>query len=78
MKTPVCHSGVSASMVESSAMPMMTATMPPTSQRFHTPVALMIRPLMMLETSRPPTMQIDIRPASVGLMSLARWKYRLR
>ena len=55
-------------------MPAMTATMPPTSQRFHTPVAEMIRPLRMLETSRPPTMQIDIRPASVGLMSLARWK----
>ena len=55
-------------------MPAMTATMPPTSHRFHRPVAVMIRPLTMLETSSPPTMQIDIRPASVGLMSLARWK----
>ena len=74
MKMPVRHSGVPASIVDSSAMPAMTATMPPTSQRFQRPVAEMIRPLRMLETSRPPTMQIDIRPASVGLMSLARWK----
>ena len=35
---------------------------------------VMIRPVTMLETSRPPTMQIDIRPASVGLMPRARWK----
>ena len=71
-------SGVSASMVESRPMPAMTRTIPPTSQRFHTPVRVMMRPLRMLETSSPPTMQTDIRPASVGLIALARWKYRLR
>ena len=35
----------------------------------------MIRPVTMLETSRPPTIAIDIRPASVGLMPRAIWKY---
>ena len=52
----------------------MTSAMPPTSQRFHRPVWVMIRPERMLETSRPPTMQTDIRPASVGLIPRARWK----
>ena len=38
----------------------------------------MIRPVTMLDTSRPPTIAIDIRPASVGLMPRASWKYWLR
>ena len=59
-------------------MPAMTKTMPPTSHRFHRPVRVMTRPLMMLETSRPPTIAIDIRPASVGLIPRASWKYWLR
>ena len=42
------------------------------------PVSVMIRPVTMLETSRPPTIAIDIRPASVGLMPRASWKYWLR
>jgi hypothetical protein len=33
------------------------------------------RPLTMLETSRPPTIAIDIRPARVGLLPRAIWKY---
>ena len=40
--------------------------------------AVMIRPVTMLETSRPPTIAIDIRPASVGLIPRASWKYWLR
>ena len=56
----------------------MTSTRPPTSHRFHRPVAEMIRPLRMLETSRPPTIAMDIRPALVGLMARASWKYWLR
>ncbi len=56
----------------------MTSTMPPTSHRFQRPVAVMIRPLTMLETSSPPTIAIDISPASVGDMPRASWKYWLR
>ena len=56
----------------------MTSTMPPTRNRFQRPVAVMIRPERMLETSRPPTIAIDIRPALVGLMPRASWKYWLR
>ena len=41
----------------------MTSTMPPTRNLFQRPVSLMIRPVTMLETSRPPTIAIDIRPA---------------
>ena len=52
--------------------------MPPTSQRFHRPVSLMIRPLTMLETNSPPTIAIDIRPASVGVIPREIWKYWLR
>ena len=65
-------------MVPSRPRPTTTRTMPLTSQRFQRPVAVMIRPVMMLETSRPPTIAIDIRPASVGLMPRASWKYWLR
>ena len=35
----------------------------------------MIRPVAMLETSRPPTSASDIRPARVGDMPRAIWKY---
>ena len=52
--------------------------MPLTSHRFQRPVAVMIRPVVMLETSSPPTIAIDISPASVGLMPRASWKYWLR
>ena len=52
--------------------------MPPTRYRFQRPVAVMIRPVTMLETSRPPTIATDIRPALVGLMPRASWKYWLR
>ncbi len=49
--------------------------MPPTRNRFQRPVVEMIRPVAMLESSRPPTIAIDIRPAWVGLMPCAIWKY---
>jgi hypothetical protein len=35
----------------------------------------MMRPVVMLETSSPPTMNIVIRPARVGVMPWAIWKY---
>ena len=78
MNAPITTMLVVSSMVPSRARPMTTSTIPPTSQRFHTPVSLMIRPLTTLETNRPPTIAIDIRPASVGLMPRAVWKYWLR
>ena len=65
-------------MLASRERPTTTRTMPPTSHRFQRPVVVMIRPVVMLETSSPPTMAIDIRPASVGLMPRASWKYWLR
>ena len=78
MNAPTSTSGVVASMVPSRVSPTTTSTMPPTRYRFHRPVSLMIRPVTMLETSRPPTMATDIRPASVGVMPRAFWKYSLR
>ena len=75
MKTPTTTRFVVSSMVESSARPMITKTMPPIRNFFHLPVAVMIRPDTMLETSSPPTMQIDISPACVGDMPRASWKY---
>ena len=57
---------------------MTTSTMPPTSHFFQMPVRLIARPLTMLETSRPPTIAMDIRPASVGDIPRANWKYWLR
>ena len=62
-------------MVESRLRPTITKTMPPTRNFFQRPVSLMIRPLTMLETSRPPTIAIDIRPACVGDIPRASWKY---
>ena len=44
-------------------------------QRFHSPVREMIRPVVMLETSRPPTIAMDISPAWVGVIPRAIWKY---
>ena len=64
-----------ASIVAQQRHPRMTSTMPPTRYRFHRPVSLMIRPVTMLETSSPPTIAIDISPASVGDMPRAIWKY---
>ena len=56
----------------------MTATMPPTRYFFQWPVSEMILPVTMLETRSPPTIAIDIRPAWVGVMPRASWKYWLR
>ena len=75
MKRPTIARLVVSSMVESSARPAITSTMPPTRNFFHLPVAVMTRPETMLETSSPPTMQMDIRPACVGDMPRASWKY---
>ena len=69
---------VVASMRESSSRPTTTSVMPPTRNFFHRPYFVISRPLTMLETSSPPTMATDIRPASVGLMPRASWKYWLR
>ena len=56
----------------------MTAIMPPTRNRFHRPVREMIRPMIMLESARPSTRFIDIRPAWVGVIPRESWKYWLR
>ena len=69
---------MSASRVASNVSATMTAPIPPSSHRFHRPVVEMTRPLVMEETSRPPTSAIDIRPARVGLIPRAFWKYSLR
>ena len=62
-------------MVASSDSPITTIALPLTRNRFQRPVAVMMRPLTMLETSSPPTIATDINPASVGLMPRASWKY---
>ena len=56
----------------------MTRPCRATRKRFQRPVVEIRRPDTMLETSSPPTIAIDIRPASVGLMPRASWKYWLR
>jgi len=75
---PIATRLVVSSMVLSSDRPMTTRTMPPTRKRFHRPVVVMIRPVTMLDTNRPPTIAIDIRPASVGVIPREIWKYWLR
>src|SRR6478672_338144 len=75
MKMPTRTRLVVSSMVESSDRPTITSTMPPTRNFFQRPVLELIRPVPMLETSRPPTIAMDIRPACVGDMPCAIWKY---
>ena len=75
MKAPTTQRLVVSSMVERSTRPTITRTMPPTRKFFHRPVLVMRRPLAMLETSSPPTMATDMRPALVGDMPRASWKY---
>ena len=78
MNAPITTRLVVSSIVLSSASPTTTSTMPPTRKRFQRPVSLMIRPETRLDRNRPPTIAIDIRPASVGDIPRAVWKYWLR
>ena len=78
MKMPVRQSGVLASIVESRPMPRMTATMPPTSQRFHTPVRVMRPPITVEDTSRPRIIGMVMRPTWVGVAPRASCMYWAR
>ena len=75
MNTPTRARLVLSSIVDRRLSPTITRIMPPTRNFFQRPVSLMIRPVVMLETSRPPTIAIDIRPACVGDIPRASWKY---
>ena len=75
---PTTTNGVDSSIMASRLRPTITATMPPTRYRFQRPVRVMMRPVTMLEITSPATIAMDIRPAWVGLIPRASWKYWLR